>query len=108
MQNGKGMTAYNFCFSHDASILNKFAKGRAVVCLGSLVCVMGSRGWPLGGLLEAVLKPLGGRFGASWEPVGGLLGASWEPLGASWGPLGRSWGAKLSSSCRLEASWGHL
>ena len=37
-----------------------------------LECSLGSRGRPLGGLLEAVLKPLGGRFGASW----GLFGAS--------------------------------
>ena len=46
-----------------------------------LACSLGSRGRPLGGLLEAVLKPLtyvGGRFGASW----GLLGASWGFLGA--------------------------
>ena len=29
-------------------------------------CWLGSRGWPLEGFWEAVLRPLGGRFGASW------------------------------------------
>ena len=53
-----------------------------------LECSLGSRGRPLGGLVEAVLKPLGSRFGASW----GLFWASWGPLGASWGSLGASWG----------------
>ena len=42
-----------------------------------LECSLGSRGRPLGGLLEAVLKPLGGSLGASCGPLGGL----WGPLG---------------------------
>ena len=112
--------------------VNKFAKGRAVVCLGSLVCVMGSRGWPLGGLLEAVLKLFGGRFGASWglgKPLGSDLGASWGLLGpsqglwgASWGPLGSllgppgvSWGGDLDFSVCIPSlgplfgpSWSHF
>ena len=62
-----------------------------------LECSLGSRGRPLGGLLEGVLKLLGGGVGASWGvfwaswgPPGGILGASWGPVGASWGPLGAS------------------
>ena len=62
---------------------------------------LGSRGWPLGGLWEAVWGPLGGRFGASW----GLIWAFWGPLGASWGALmgllGPLWGL-------LGPPWGIL
>ena len=60
-----------------------------------LKCSLGSRGRPLGGLLEQVLKPLGGSLGASW----GFFWGSWGPLGASWGCLAGIWGP-------LGASWG--
>eukprot|EP00959_Pyramimonas_sp_CCMP1952_P186314 3896204-Pyramimonas_sp.AAC.1 len=47
-------------------------------------CLLGSRGRPLGSLLEGVWRPSLGRFGASWD----LFWASWGHLGASWGPHG--------------------
>ena len=43
--------------------------------------VMGSRGRPVGGVLDAV-------FWASWGPPGGFLGAIWGPLGVPRGPPG--------------------
>ena len=55
-----------------------------VVGLRPLGCSLGSRGRPLGGLLEAVLKPLG----AVLEPLLGLLAASWGLLEASWTLVG--------------------
>ena len=102
----------------------------------SLGCSLECCGWPLGGLLEAVLRPLGRVFWSSWgllgallglpggllrrkagffsvwcragAPLGLVLGASWVVLGGSWAVLGPSW-AVLGPSWRpLGPSWDGL
>ena len=86
---------------------------------------LGSRGKPLGGLLEAVLRHRGGsvglswglfytswgRFGASWEAFGGLFGHLGGLLGPPVGLLGRkAWifGLRSPSWASLGPSWGAL
>ena len=51
-----------------------------VVAQRPLECSLGSRGRPLGGLWEAVLRPLGGGFWGFLGPLLDLLGASWGHL----------------------------
>ena len=102
----------------------------------SLGCSLECCGWPLGGLLEAVLRPLGCLFWGSWGPLGALLGppggllrrkagffsvwcragaplglvlgASWVVLGGSWAVLGPSWRPLGPSWDGLRGSLGHL
>jgi len=75
---------------------------------------LGSRGMPLEGFLETVLRPLGSRFGASWGlfwaswGLLGLLGASWGLLGASWRPLGAEGSDFRFVFPFLGLSWGRL
>ena len=56
----------------------------ALFALGAVLGHIGSRLWPLGGLLGAFWRPLGRLLG----PLGALLGRSWGALGSLQGALG--------------------